>query len=201
MARPRGAVTASCGATPQDQASAVGPRKTGRGYAKRLGFVKPGGPRAVTSGRDGDPLAIRCMRLSTDPGRDETRGLGHAHAALDAGVTLSTRPTRTRSTRARRGHNERLIARALATWTGDRSRVRIATKGGLTRPDGRWVPDGRARHLAGACEASLRALGVERIHLYQLHAPDPRVPLATSVRALATLRRATGWWSASGSAT
>ena len=49
--------------------------------------------------------------------------------------------------------------------------------------------DGRASHLIAACAASRRALGVERIHLYQLHAPDPRTPLATSVRALASLKR------------
>ena len=49
--------------------------------------------------------------------------------------------------------------------------------------------DGRARHLADACRASREALGVERIQLYQLHAPDPRTPLATSVRALEDLRR------------
>jgi len=84
---------------------------------------------------------------------------------------------------------ERLIARALATWHGDRSRILIATKGGLTRPEGRWLADGRARHLTAACEASLRALNVERIALYQLHAPDPRTPLSTSVRALASLER------------
>jgi hypothetical protein len=53
---------------------------------------------------------------------------------------------------------------------------------GLTRPGGRWVPDGRAGTLAAACRASLRTLGVERIPLYQLHAVDPRVPLSTSVR-------------------
>src|SRR6185295_11417711 len=51
-----------------------------------------------------------------------------------------------------------------------------------------WVPDGRARHLRAACEASLTALGVERIDLYQLHAADPRVPLSTSLRALASLK-------------
>ena len=51
------------------------------------------------------------------------------------------------------------------------------------------MPDGRARHLAAACQASRRALGVDRIHLYQLHAPDPRVSLATSVRALDALKR------------
>ena len=75
-----------------------------------------------------------------------------------------------------------------ARWNGDRSRIVVATKGGLTRPQGEWVPDGRARHLRAACEASLRALDVERIQLYQLHAPDPRTPLATSVRALAALK-------------
>jgi len=65
----------------------------------------------------------------------------------------------------------------------------VATKGGLTRPEGRWVPDGRAKHLVAACEASRVALGVESIDLYQLHAPDPRTPLTTSVRALAALKR------------
>jgi diketogulonate reductase-like aldo/keto reductase/predicted kinase/histidinol phosphatase-like enzyme len=65
----------------------------------------------------------------------------------------------------------------------------VATKGGLTRPDGRWVADGRASALAMACEASLKALGTDRIQLYQLHAPDPRTPLETSVRALHALRR------------
>src|SRR5207245_10947456 len=64
-----------------------------------------------------------------------------------------------------------------------------ATKGGLTRRQGGWVADGRARHLATACEASRRALGIERIELYQLHAPDPRTSLSTSVRALAALKR------------
>jgi histidinol phosphatase-like enzyme len=65
----------------------------------------------------------------------------------------------------------------------------VATKGGLTRPRGDWIADGRARHLGAACEASRRALGVERIDLYQLHAPDPRTPFSTSVRALAALQR------------
>src|SRR5262245_18323470 len=135
------------------------------------------------------PLAIGCMRLSTEPDRDEARAVATLHAALDSGVTLLDTADAYCLESAETGHHERLIARALATWTGDRSRIRVATKGGLTRPDGRWVADGRARHLLAACEASRRALGVERIHLYQLHAPDPRTPLATSVRALASLQR------------
>ena len=66
----------------------------------------------------------------------------------------------------------------------------MATKGGISRPEGRWEPDGRAKHLAAACEQSCRALGVTAIDLYQLHVVDPRTPLATSVRALAALKRA-----------
>jgi len=135
------------------------------------------------------PVAIGGMRLSTEPDRDEARALATVQAALDAGVTLLDTADAYGRDDGETGHNERLLARALAAWTGDASRVRIATKGGLTRPGGRWVADGRARHLVAACEASRRALGVERIHLYQLHAPDPGMPLATSVRALALLQR------------
>jgi aryl-alcohol dehydrogenase-like predicted oxidoreductase/histidinol phosphatase-like enzyme/predicted kinase len=130
-----------------------------------------------------------CMRLSTDPGRDESRAIEVLHAALDAGVTLLDTADAYALDASETGHNERLVARALAAWPGDRARVRIATKGGLTRPEGRWIPDGRARHLAAACDASCRALCVDRIPLYQLHVTDPRTPLVTSVRALATLQR------------
>lgn len=129
------------------------------------------------------------MRLSTEPGRDESRALATLRAALDAGVELFDTADAYCTDDAEIGHNERLIARAIAAWTGDRSRVRIATKGGLTRPGGRWVLDGRAGHLREACKRSLTSLGVQRIDLYQLHAPDPRTPLTTSVRALAQLKR------------
>ena len=111
------------------------------------------------------------------------------HAAFAAGVTLLDTADAYCWDDGDVGHNERLIARAISTWDGDRSRIRIATKGGLTRPRGGWVPDGRARHLTAACQASRRALGIDRLHLYQLHAPDPRVSLATSVRALDALKR------------
>src|SRR5690242_7449848 len=128
------------------------------------------------------PAGMGCMRLSTEPGRDDEQAIAVLHAALDAGVTLLDTADAYCLDDAERGHNERLIARALSTWPGDRSRVVVATKGGLTRPHGQWAPDGRAKHLATACEASCRALGVDRIALYQLHAPDPRTPLMTSVR-------------------
>src|SRR4030095_13487427 len=128
-------------------------------------------------------------RLSTDVDRNDDRAVDILHAAFDSGVTfLDTADAYCLDDRDI-GHNERLIAHALSTWSGDRSRITIATKGGMIRPDGRWEPDGRAKHLRAACERSCHALGVERIALYQLHAPDPRTPLSTSVRALAALKR------------
>jgi len=128
------------------------------------------------------------MRLSTESDRDEARAIELLHVAFDAGVTFLDTADAYCLDDSETGHNERLIARALSSWSGDRSRIIVATKGGLTRPRREWVADGRARHLRTACEASLRALGVDRIALYQLHAPDPKTPLATSVRALASLK-------------
>lgn len=132
---------------------------------------------------------LGCMRLSTEPDRDEARAIAVLHAALDAGIEFLDTADAYCWDDDERGHNERLIARALAAWPGDRSRVRVGTKGGLTRPDARWVPDGRAKHLREACERSVAALGVDHLDLYQLHAVDPRTPLATSVRALQQLKR------------
>jgi len=83
--------------------------------------------------------------------------------------------------------SERLISEALYPYPED---LVVATKGGYTRPGGRWVPDGRPEHLREACEGSLRRLRVDSIALYQLHTPDPRVPFEDSVWALALLRDA-----------
>ena len=88
------------------------------------------------------------------------------------------------------GHGERLVRKALDAWSGDRGRVLVATKGGHTRPGGDWALDGRPEHLRQACEASLRALGVEAIGLYQFHRPDPKVPFLESVGAMAELKAA-----------
>jgi aryl-alcohol dehydrogenase-like predicted oxidoreductase/predicted kinase len=129
------------------------------------------------------------MRLSTAADRDDERSLMVLREALDSGVRFFDTADVYCRDESDVGHNERLLARALASWAGDRSAVTVATKGGLTRPGGDWIPDGRARHLAAACEASRRALGVDRLALYQLHAPDPKVPLSTSLRALARLRQ------------
>src|SRR6266704_2743858 len=84
------------------------------------------------------------------------------------------------------GRNERLLARALRACGAEAS-ARIVTKGGMTRAGGGWVPDGRAKAILGDCEASLAALDGLPIDLYLVHAPDPRTPWRTSVRALGRL--------------
>ena len=85
------------------------------------------------------------------------------------------------------GVSEELIAEALAPYGNG---LVIATKGGLTRSGpGEWRRDGRPAHLRAACAASLKRLQVDRIELYQLHSPDPRVPLEDSVGALLDLQR------------
>jgi pyridoxine 4-dehydrogenase len=82
--------------------------------------------------------------------------------------------------------SELLIAEALYPYP---ETVLIATKGGLLRTDsGAWPRDGRPEHLREACEGSLRRLRLDRIDLYQLHAPDPDVPFEESVGELARLR-------------
>ena len=84
--------------------------------------------------------------------------------------------------------DEELIAEALHPYP--RGLV-IATKGGLLRPrPSAWDPDGRPEHVKRAIDGSLKRLKVERIDLYQLHAPDPKVPFSDSVGALADGQRA-----------
>jgi len=133
-------------------------------------------------------IGLGCMRLSTAPDRDDARSIAVIHAALDAGATLLDTSNAYCHDATETGHNERLIAEALRTWAGDRSKAEVATKGGLLRPGGKWVADAKAKALRAACEASRRALGVDVIDLYQLHAVDPKTPFETSVRALATLQ-------------
>jgi aryl-alcohol dehydrogenase-like predicted oxidoreductase/predicted kinase len=84
------------------------------------------------------------------------------------------------------GHNERLLARALRRC-GAQATARVVTKGGMTRAAGAWVPDGRAKAILGDCHASRAALDRLEIDLYLIHAPDPRTPWRTSLRALARL--------------
>jgi aryl-alcohol dehydrogenase-like predicted oxidoreductase len=132
-------------------------------------------------GLGGMPLSI-----AGRPGRAEA--IKVIHAALRAGVTLIDTADVYCLDQSDIGHNEKLIAEALAL-RGDEGAVLVATKGGLQRPGGAWVTDADPRRLKSACEASLKALRLTTLPLYQLHAVDDSVPLEDSVGALAELRR------------
>jgi len=83
--------------------------------------------------------------------------------------------------------DEELIAEALHPYPRD---LVIGTKGGLLRPNRHaWDPDGRPEHLRRALDGSLKRLKLDRIDLYQLHAPDPQVRFEDSVGVLAELQR------------
>jgi len=129
------------------------------------------------------------MPLSTSGRPSEEQGVSVIHAALDAGMTLVDTADAYCQDANDIGHNERLIAKALDAWSGDRDSIIVATKGGMTRPSGRWERDGRPEHLHAACDRSLAALGVDWIDLYQFHAPDPEVPFVESVGAMAELHK------------
>ncbi|MCD7439379.1 aldo/keto reductase [Streptomyces lincolnensis] len=133
-------------------------------------------------------VGLGAMPLSIEGRPDEARALATVHAALDAGVTLLDTADSYHLPGAGPGHNELLLARALAAYGGDTSGVLVATKGGRGRPaDGDWTVTGTPRHLKAAAEASRKRLGVDAIGLYQLHKPDPAVPFEDSVGALRDL--------------
>src|SRR6202158_690367 len=82
--------------------------------------------------------------------------------------------------------SEELIAEALAPYPKD---LVIATKGGWNRPGpNQWTHDASPEHLRKAVEGSLKRLRLERIDVYQLHAPDPVIPFDVSVETLAEMR-------------
>ncbi|MEU8175816.1 aldo/keto reductase [Microbispora hainanensis] len=133
-------------------------------------------------------IGLGGMPMSIEGRPDEQRSIATIHAALDAGVTLIDTADAYHLHANEVGHNETLIAKALASYGGDTSEVLVATKGGHLRPgDGSWTQNGSPDYLKQACDASLKRLGVDAIGLYQFHRPDPRVPYEDSVGAIRDL--------------
>src|ERR671916_1404547 len=133
-------------------------------------------------------IGLGAMPLSTKtdrPGREDA--VATVHAALDAGVTLIDTADAYAADESEFGHNEELVAAALASYGGDTSRVLVATKGGHTRRGTDWGLDGSPAYLRRAAEDSLRRLGGDAIGLYQYHRPDPETPWEESMGALRQL--------------
>ncbi len=119
---------------------------------------------------------------------DEQQAIRTIHAAIDAGVTLID-TAHAYTTLDHESHNEDLIAKALRLHPLG-STVLVATKGGHYRAGPQEFPkDGRPETVREHCEISLRTLSVECIGLYQLHWPDPAVPIAETMGAFAEHQR------------
>src|SRR5579885_12515 len=132
--------------------------------------------------RLGGDLPVRRIGLGTNrlqnlAQEEATRLLGHA---LDLGIDLvdTADVYGDKESETRIGGALPMLAR----------RPVVATKGGMVRTPAGGGADGSPAHLRAALEGSLARLGLPRIDLYYLHRPDPRVPLAESMRALAQLR-------------
>jgi aryl-alcohol dehydrogenase-like predicted oxidoreductase len=133
------------------------------------------------------PVGLGGMPLSVAGRPDEARALETLAAAWEAGVDFVDTANVYCLDDADLGHNERLIAKSLRAL-GLTKKVLVATKGGLRRPGGAWTNDASPACLRRSCEESLRALGAEAIGLYQLHAPDSKVPFEDSIGELARLK-------------
>ncbi len=114
----------------------------------------------------------------------EAEAIDTLHRVFDLGVTFIDTAYSYCDDERDQHHNEKLIARALSSWTGDASRIVVATKGGAIRVNGRWLRKGAPEHLYDVIRASHEALGGrEPIALWQHHWPDPRVPIRDSMAA------------------
>ena len=143
---------------------------------------RPIGDRTVSA------IGLGEMPLSIEGRPDRPQAIATIHASLDAGVTIIDTADAYSLGVQEHGHGELLVAEALAAYPGPTDDVLVATKGGHRRPgDGSWTVHGDPAYVKEACEASLKRLGVDAIGLYQYHRPDPSVPWAESVGALADL--------------
>jgi aryl-alcohol dehydrogenase-like predicted oxidoreductase len=128
-------------------------------------------------------IGLGCMGFSQGYGpADDTDSIAAIHRALDLGITMLDT-----AMSYGQGHNEQLIARALATRRGAAAGVQIATKFGIVRDGGRVRLDAHPDRVRLYCAESLSRLGVDAIDLYYLHRVDPSVPLADTIGAMGEL--------------
>jgi aryl-alcohol dehydrogenase-like predicted oxidoreductase len=143
--------------------------------------------KSTTLGRSGlvvSRIAFGAWQLGGDWGHfDEDAAITAIRHALDLGVNFFDTAHAYGD-----GASEHILGKALRPeLRRERDRLVIATKGGLRATDSGLVPDARPEALRSDVDASLRALGIDRIDLYQMHGADPNVPVAETAGALADL--------------
>jgi aryl-alcohol dehydrogenase-like predicted oxidoreductase len=133
------------------------------------------------SGLEVAAIGLGCMSFSGVYGAsDDREAIAVIHQALDGGVTLIDT-----ADMYGWGHNEELVGKAIA---GRRAGIVLASKFGQVRREGGLNGvDGSPAHVAKACDASLRRLGVDTIDLYYQHRVDPAVAIEETVGAMAEL--------------
>src|ERR1700684_2047518 len=147
--------------------------------AKAAGDVSLGGKLSVHR------LGFGAMRLTGDgiwgAPKDRKGALAVLRRAVELGINfIDTADSYGPSV------SEELIAEALYPYPKD---LVIATKGGWNRPGpNQWTHDASPSHLRKAIEGSLKRLRLDRIDVYQLHVPDPVVPLDASIETLANMQ-------------
>ena len=132
-------------------------------------------------------IGLGAMPLSLAGHPAESDAMRVIHAFIDAGGNFVDTANVYCTDDTNVGHNERLIAMALKQ-RNNTTDIIVASKGGLRRPKGDWTVDASPQWLRQSCEKSLADLGVDSLFLYQLHAPDPKVPLTESVGELDQLK-------------
>ncbi|MDO8461469.1 MAG: aldo/keto reductase [Deltaproteobacteria bacterium] len=123
-------------------------------------------------------IGLGGMPMSLKGRPSEEQSIQVIHRALDLGVTLIDTADSYCQDESDKHHNEKLIAKALRLYKGETQGIIVATKGGLMRPGGDWVTNGDPKHIQKTIRESFEALGGQKpISLWQLHAPDDKIPL------------------------
>jgi pyridoxine 4-dehydrogenase len=134
------------------------------------------------SGISASAIGLGGMPMSVYDRPSESQSIKVIHRALDLGITFIDTADSYCKDESDKHHNERLIHKALQTYSGDTSNVVVATKGGLMRPNQSWTRNGNPEHLRETIRVSFEAFGGNKpIDIWQYHSPDPDYTIEASL--------------------
>ncbi len=129
-------------------------------------------------------IGLGAMPMSVYERPDESQSIEVIHRALDLGITFIDTADSYCKDESDKHHNERLIGKALQTYSGNTNNIVVATKGGLMRPNQSWTRNGNPEHLRETIRVSYEALGGNKpIDIWQYHSPDPDYSIEESLKA------------------